>query len=143
MHSWANAGRFRRCSSPLAKQIVARGLNVRQVEQLTRGEKEGKPKPATAMKDADTRALEAEVSNLLGLKVSINHRGAGGMVMIVYKTLEQLDELLRRLSQPGVRNRRAESQTRSDIEMISNEADTPESAEAPTEAPAGPASENP
>jgi len=122
----------------LAKQIVARGLNVRQVEQLTRGEKEGKPKQATAMKDADTRALEAEVSNLLGLKVSINHHGAGGMVMVVYKTLEQLDELLRRLSQPGGRNRRAESPTRSDIEMMSNDADTP----APIEAPARPISEN-
>lgn len=82
----------------LAHQIVSRGLNVRQTEHLARGEKEEGRRKAPP-KDADTRALEAEVSNLLGLKVTINHRGAGGVVMIGYHTLEQLDELLRRLSQ--------------------------------------------
>ena len=88
-----------RNAEKLAHQIVARGLNVRQAEHMARGEKEeGKRK--APMKDADTRALEAEVSNLLGLKVTINHRGVGGVVMIGYHTLEQLDELLRRLSQP-------------------------------------------
>ncbi|HEY4636505.1 MAG TPA: ParB/RepB/Spo0J family partition protein [Rhodospirillales bacterium] len=84
----------------LARQIVARGLNVRQAEVLARGDKDGGKRKAPA-KDADTRALEAEVSNLLGLKVTINHRGAGGVVMIGYHTLEQLDDLLRRLSQPA------------------------------------------
>jgi ParB family chromosome partitioning protein len=83
----------------LARQIVARNLNVRQTELLARGEKEGRRRAAG--KDADTKALEAEVSNQLGLKVTINHRGAGGVVMIGYHTLEQLDDLLRRLSQPA------------------------------------------
>jgi len=110
----------------LAHRIVARGLNVRQAEALARGGKEGKRKAAG--KDADTKALEAEVSNLLGLKVTINHRGAGGVVMIGYHTLEQLDELLRRLSHPvpAGRPRReavegpgpAESETRFESETI-------------------------
>jgi len=88
-----------RNAEKLARQIVSRGLNVRQAENLARGEK-GEGKRKAPAKDADTRALEAEVSNLLGLKVTINHRGAGGVVMIGYHTLEQLDELLRRLSHP-------------------------------------------
>lgn len=83
----------------LAHHIVARNLNVRQAETLARGDKE--PKRVRTGKDADTKALESEVSKQLGLKVTINHRGAGGVVMIGYHTLDQLDELLRRLSQPA------------------------------------------
>lgn len=85
----------------LARAIVAKGLNVRQAEQLARGEKPGGKTRAAAAKDADTKALEAEMTSRLGLKVMINHRGQGGMVMIRYQTLEQLDDLLRRLSNPG------------------------------------------
>jgi ParB family chromosome partitioning protein len=85
----------------MARTIVARGLNVRQTEALARGERQDGAKAPGPPKDANTRALEAEITNLLGLKVMINHRGKGGMVMIRYQTLEQLDDLLRRLSQPG------------------------------------------
>ena len=85
----------------LARSIVAKGLNVRQAESLARGEKPGAKKHAAPAKDADTKALEAEITNRLGLKVMINHRGQGGMVMVRYQTLEQLDDLLRRLSNPG------------------------------------------
>ena len=84
----------------LARTIISRGLNVRQAEQLTRGDKPGGKKRA-AGKDADTKALETEITGRLGLKVMINHRGQGGMVMIRYQTLEQLDDLVRRLSAPG------------------------------------------
>jgi len=95
----------------LARTIVSRGLNVRQAEQLTRGEKPG-GKKRVAEKDADTKALEAEIAGRLGLKVMINHRGQGGMVMIRYQTLEQLDDLVRRLSNPGTGPRpRAPSDT--------------------------------
>ena len=93
----------------LAKRIVAQGLNVRQTEKLAQ-EESGEPRPkskaagrgAGAEKDADTLALEQEVSTKLGLKVSIQHGGGeSGVVQIAYATLEQLDEVCRRLSHQG------------------------------------------
>ncbi len=88
----------------LADRIVKEHLNVRQAEALARGDQPLKPKsapPTTALapKDADTLALENNVSNALGLKVTLQHNGdKGGEVRIAYKTLEQLDEICRRLS---------------------------------------------
>ena len=87
----------------LAKEVVKKGLNVRQVEKLVKKESSGKtsasrhaPLPG---KDADTLALEANISAALGLKIDIEHKGdAGGHVHIDYQTLEQLDEICRRLS---------------------------------------------
>jgi ParB family chromosome partitioning protein len=52
---------------------------------------------AAAVKDADTRALEKALSDTLGLAVAINHAAGGGDLRIRYKTLEQLDDLCRRL----------------------------------------------
>jgi ParB family transcriptional regulator, chromosome partitioning protein len=50
------------------------------------------------MKDADTEALEARLSDALGLAVTIDHRANGsGTVQVRYRTLEQLDEVVRRL----------------------------------------------
>ena len=98
----------------LAKQVVAKGLSVRQVEamvQKTDASPKAKPdkaavKPAaapaaaTAPKDADLVLLERELSNVLGLKVSINlvPSGEGGTLAVEYGSLEQLDDLLHRLS---------------------------------------------
>jgi len=86
----------------LAEEIVRRGLNVRQTEALVRERKaEAKPrkrKAKAAAKDVDTIALERDLSGLLGLKVSIDIRGRGGALTIHYQTLEQLDEVLQRLS---------------------------------------------
>ncbi|MGB8275576.1 MAG: ParB/RepB/Spo0J family partition protein [Alphaproteobacteria bacterium] len=83
----------------LANLVLSRSLNVRQTEALVQGEKSKPRAPRrSATKDADTIALENEVSNLLGLKVAINYRPGGGTVVIHYQTLEQLDEVLRRLS---------------------------------------------
>ena len=80
----------------LAKEILAGGLNVRQAEKKASAPK-APPKPST--KDADTKALEASVSNSLGMNVEIDHKGAkGGQVKIHYKNLEQLDEIMRRLN---------------------------------------------
>ena len=85
----------------VAREIVARGLNVRQVEALgqERAEAAGKaPKTrARPAKDADTAALEKQLSNTLGLAVSIDHRGNGGVLHVRYRTLEQLDDVIRRL----------------------------------------------
>jgi len=91
-----------------AKQIVEQGLNVRQTEALAHeeGVPERKPQKARGSstgksKDADTVALEKRVSDALGLAVSVNHRDPGGTVQINYRSLEQLDEVMRRLARSG------------------------------------------
>jgi ParB family transcriptional regulator, chromosome partitioning protein len=84
-----------------ARKIVAGGLNVRQAEELAHveGVPVRKPqKPRGKTKDADTLALEKRVSDALGLSVTVHHRDPGGTVQVSYRTLEQLDEVMRRLS---------------------------------------------
>jgi ParB family chromosome partitioning protein len=90
----------------LAEMIVERGLNVRQVEALARGEgeepaKRTKPRRRAEAKDADTVALEKRVSDALGLQVSIDHRDGAGILHIHYRDLDQLDEVLRKLEGAG------------------------------------------
>ena len=85
----------------LAEEIVARGLNVRQVEEIARQEsgRSGKPqsRKRSAEKNADTLALEKRLSDALGLVVSIEARGESGVVSIRYRNLDQLDDLAQRL----------------------------------------------
>lgn len=84
----------------LAKRIVEEGLSVRQAEALAQlPAEQAKPKQtsAPAEKDPDTLALEKALSDVTGLRVAISHRDKGGEVKIAYRTLEQLDELCRRL----------------------------------------------
>ncbi|MBV6488807.1 MAG: Chromosome-partitioning protein ParB [Pseudorhodoplanes sp.] len=83
----------------LAHEIVSKGLNVRQIEQVRQEQTKGgkKPKPARKRKDPNTVALERSLSDTLGLAVEIAHRGRGGSIKIKYKTLEQLDDVTRRL----------------------------------------------
>ncbi|MCA1456370.1 ParB/RepB/Spo0J family partition protein [Bradyrhizobium sp. BRP22] len=86
----------------VAKRIVAEGLNVRQTEALAHDEgvpvrKPQKARGGSKEKDPDTLALEKRVSDALGLTVSVNHRDPGGIVQISYRSLEQLDEVMRRL----------------------------------------------
>ena len=78
-----------------ARELIEGALTVRQAEQRSVKKKPG-GKPA---KDPNISDLEASISNRLGLKVQIIHKGdKGGEVRIAYKSLEQLDELTRRLS---------------------------------------------
>ncbi|MGH6934269.1 MAG: ParB/RepB/Spo0J family partition protein [Dongiaceae bacterium] len=87
--------------SALAAMIVARGLNVRQAERLAklaRSTAKTPRKPRT--KDADTKALERDLTARLGLNVAINGQGETGVVTIQYKTLEQLDLIVERLKVP-------------------------------------------
>jgi len=80
----------------LARELVAGALNVRQAEKKA---KSPKGKASVRAKDADTKALEESISNALGLNVKIEHQGErGGTVNIRYRSLEQLDEIIRRLS---------------------------------------------
>lgn len=103
----------------LAQEVIRKGLNVRQTEKLANAEKNpgqqatrrpragsevAQAAPAAAAplahqrpKDPDIMALEDTLSENLGLKVSIEDRGQSGEIMISYESLEQLDEILRRL----------------------------------------------
>ncbi len=84
----------------LARQVIDRDLSVRQTEALARDTIRPRPAPARpAAKDADTRALEADLTANLNLPVSIEHKpgDVSGEVRIRYKTLEELDGLCERL----------------------------------------------
>jgi ParB family transcriptional regulator, chromosome partitioning protein len=85
-----------------AKRIVEQGLNVRQAEALAHveGVPERKPQKARGnkAKDPNTVSLEKTVSDALGLAVTIDHRDSGGIVHIRYRDLDQLDDIVRRLS---------------------------------------------
>ncbi|MFZ7091005.1 ParB/RepB/Spo0J family partition protein [Primorskyibacter sp. 2E233] len=90
----------------LAKTIVAKGLSVRAAEQLAKSAtnpSQPKPKPEGSFKvekDADTRALEGDLSAALSMKVSIDHKPGqeAGKLTISYDSLEQLDALCAMLS---------------------------------------------
>jgi len=88
----------------LAKRAVSEGLNVREIERLAQLAKDEKHGPrvtpggaAADGKSADTRALEQSLSNALGIDVTITEKGTAGDLKISYKTLEQLDDVIRRL----------------------------------------------
>jgi ParB family chromosome partitioning protein len=83
----------------LARELIAGRMNVREAEDRGRQAK-GKKKRAHG-KDADTRALESSLSSQLGLSVVINGKGEKGEIKIAYKTLEQLDDICKRLGQPS------------------------------------------
>ncbi|SHJ86089.1 chromosome partitioning protein, ParB family [Shimia gijangensis] len=90
--------------SELAKKVVKSGLSVRQTEALAKAvsKPDGKPKKVAVKpaKDADTVALEGDLSANLGMKVSIDHQvgGESGQVVVKYASLDQLDEICRILS---------------------------------------------
>jgi len=93
----------------LARRIAKDGLSVRQAESLAQRARSGGTAPAGGgkaaarsragrEKDPDTLALERDLTNLLGLKVTIELHEHGGALTVHYQTLEQLDDVLRRLS---------------------------------------------
>lgn len=84
----------------LARRVIEKNLSVRETEELVRKQAEaatGKSRRSITVsreKDADTRALESDLSAQLRMVVSINHSGTeGGQLVINYKDLEQLDRL--------------------------------------------------
>ena len=82
----------------IAREIVQRGLNVRQAEALAKERTPASAGTKTAQqKHADTLALERRLSDQLGLKVKLTQRGARGVLTIEFRDLDQLDDLLRRL----------------------------------------------
>jgi ParB family transcriptional regulator, chromosome partitioning protein len=92
-------------AAELAAQIVARGLSVRETERLVKAQESTKPSAVKATKlpekDADTRALEQDLSANLKMPVRIDHASGGesGELKIRYDSLDDLDKLCRILSQ--------------------------------------------
>ena len=90
----------------LARQIARDGMTVRDIEGRVsksggrKASKKNKPEKST-----DTLALERDLSDVLGLKVSINARGdessGQGVLAIEFKSFDQLDDVLRRLNRNG------------------------------------------
>ncbi len=96
----------------IARDIVKKGLNVRQAEQMSRdvqgvekrtvsraGSRSGSPAQSNSKKDPDIIALEETLSENLGLRVSIIDRGQSGEITLSYESLSQLDGILRRLGE--------------------------------------------
>jgi ParB family chromosome partitioning protein len=85
----------------VADQVVSRGLSVRDTEAMVRVKAAGPKKasgPRRPAKDADTSALEADLEDALGMNVDIADRGGAGELRVRYTSLEQLDEICRRLT---------------------------------------------
>ena len=83
----------------LARQVVDKGLSVRETEKLARAAKPAKRKGGDpALRDADIMALEHQLGDVLGLNVRIAHGAKGGTLTLNYSTLDQLDMLCQRLS---------------------------------------------
>jgi ParB family chromosome partitioning protein len=85
-----------------ARQVVRKGLSVRETERLVRSmlDKSGTKKPAKSADsgNADIRRLEIEISEKIGAKVSVNHTKKGaGKVVISYNSLDELDGILKHI----------------------------------------------
>ena len=89
----------------VAREVIAKGLTVRDVEALSKAKASppalvkgrGAPVAAPERKSADTRALEKRLGDALGLAVSLEGKGEAGELRIRYGSLEQLDEICRKL----------------------------------------------
>jgi ParB family chromosome partitioning protein len=85
----------------LTAEIIAKGWSVRQAEERAKRAKKG-PRELVLTEarkvDADLAALERQLGDMLGLKVEVAHKGAGGTVSLHYSSLDQLDMICQRLS---------------------------------------------
>jgi ParB family chromosome partitioning protein len=92
----------------LAREVVRKGLSVRQAEDEARRERlrpgggsdiaRASARNAAKAANSDLEALERQLGDILGLKVSVSHKGDGGAVTLHYSSLEQLDMICQRLS---------------------------------------------
>jgi ParB family chromosome partitioning protein len=80
----------------LAEEVAGRGLTVRQAESLARGRSSGGGSRREE-RDPNTLSLESDLGEALGMTVEIRHAGAAGELRLHYASLEQLDDLCRRL----------------------------------------------
>ena len=109
VHGWLVSGEISmgharallQCEDPegIAKQVIERGLSVRDTERLAKRAKAGKSvTKARGGRDPDLEALERQLGDILGLKVQISHGARGGTVTLGYSSLDQLDLICQRLS---------------------------------------------
>lgn len=85
--------------SALAREVIDQGLNVRETEALAKAppSADRTPAPTKTRKDIDTLALEKRLSDVLGLTVEVNDKGGKGVLAVRYGTLEQLEDVCRKL----------------------------------------------
>lgn len=81
----------------VAREVVEKGLNVRDVEALAKVKTAVASPARPAAQDADTRAVERRLAEALGLKVQLQTKGEGGELRIRFTDLDQLDLLCRKL----------------------------------------------
>lgn len=110
VHGWLVSGELTmgharallQCEDPegIARQVIDRGLSVRDAERLAKRAKAGGKSPSKAGggRDPDLEALERQLGDILGLKVQIAHGARGGTVTLGYSSLDQLDLICQRLS---------------------------------------------
>jgi ParB family chromosome partitioning protein len=84
----------------LTREIVSKGLSVRQAESRAKKVKHGPSELVLKERtvDADLAALERQLSDMLGVRVEVLHKGQGGTVTLYYSSLDQLDMICQRLS---------------------------------------------
>lgn len=110
VHGWLVSGELTmgharallQCEDPegIARQVIDRGLSVRDTERLAKRAKAGAKTQAKGRggRDPDLEALERQLGDILGLKVHIVHGARGGTVTLGYSSLDQLDLICQRLS---------------------------------------------
>ena len=84
----------------LTREIIAKGLSVRQAEARAKSAKSGPDELVLSERpiDADLAALERQLTDLLGIKVQVGHKGNAGTMTLHYSSLDQLDMICQRLS---------------------------------------------
>jgi ParB family chromosome partitioning protein len=111
VHDWLVAGQLTmgharallQCENPeaVAREVIARGLSVRETEKLAKTSRapnaRSTARPPMAQ-ETDIAALERQLGDMLGLKVRIGHGARGGTVTLAYSSLDQLDLICQRLS---------------------------------------------
>ena len=112
VHDWLTAGEITMgharallgAEDPLVlgRMIVQRGLLVRETERHVKKAKAPartrSPRSGDRVGDPDLLALERQLTDMLGLKVKINHQARSGTMTLSYSSLEQLDMICQRLS---------------------------------------------
>jgi ParB family transcriptional regulator, chromosome partitioning protein len=86
--------------SQAAQRVIAEGLSVRETEQLAHegGVPSRKPRAEKAAKDANIASVEKRLSDAIGLRVNIDNKGTSGTVHIHYTSVDQFDEIMRRIA---------------------------------------------
>ena len=82
----------------LAEEVVRRKLSVRDAERLTKAGRDQPARRTAAAPDADIAALERQLSELLGVTITVRHAGGAGTLTLNYSSLDQLDMLCQRLT---------------------------------------------